>query len=99
MKWLSIVLFAAMTATCGQAKRKTHLRHHRSIHHHAAKHHFVSVDSNWITHYRELEKEFHYTVHDDEKIKAVGGRFRVPIAVRDHYEDMLRAKGDDDAQR
>lgn len=104
MKWLCIILLTGMSATCWQPK-KTRTKRHRSIQPHRdeggpapTRAHFVSVDSNWIAHYRELEKEFSYTVHDDENIKAVGDGFSVPMSVREHYQDMLRAKGGHDAQ-
>lgn len=95
MKWISLVLFSAIMVTCGGGRK---VRHHSKSEVGTRKsevknRNVVSVDSNWVTHYRELEKEFNYTVSDDEKIKAVGSRFHVPTSVRDHYQDMLRAKG------
>lgn len=97
MKWMCIILLGTM-ATCGHPKKKVH---HRAKHGaHAAKRSAPTlVDANWISHYQELEKEFHYTVPDDNKIKSVGNKFDVPMSVRNHYEDMLRAKGGSNAHR
>lgn len=103
MKWLGIVLLASIWATCGQAKkhhRKSEVARHRKVEVGSRKSEInQTVDANWIAHYQELEREFHYTVPDDDKIEADGNRFRVPMAVRDHYQDMLRAKGRNDAER
>lgn len=101
MKWMCIILSVVSVACEEQPKKVTH-------HHHVAKHGRVAarsscppsiVDSDWVAHYQALEKEFHYTVPDDNKIKSVGNGFDVPKSVRTHYEDMLRAKGEQDANR
>lgn len=97
MKWMCIIL-SAMTVACAQQPKKAH---HRRVakHGHSTRSAVTLVDANWVEHYQALEKEFHYTVPDDNKIKSVGDGFTVPKSVRNNYEDMLRAKGGDNEDR
>lgn len=67
---------------------------HRAVH--ASKKNksqFELVDADWIEHYKQLEVERgHFTIPQDGQITATDGKFRVPLAVREHYQDMIKAK-------
>src|SRR5205823_4766308 len=50
-----------------------------------------TVDSQWMSEYHRLEKEHgNYIIRDDSKIRSVGGQFRVPRSVIEHYQDLNR---------
>ena len=42
--------------------------------------------------YKESEKKYDYSIEQDSKIEAVGGKYRVPQEVIDHNLDMTKAK-------
>src|SRR6266446_9725009 len=52
----------------------------------------VLVDSHWLEEYRDLEEEHgSYTIPEDRAIEAVGDKFRVPMKVKEHFQDLTRA--------
>ncbi len=70
-----------------------YVSHQPSVKKHPARNNGVLVDSEWLSNYKELEREHgDYSIDDDKKIKAEGAKFRVPRAVINHYEDLVRTK-------
>lgn len=50
---------------------------------------YKTVDAQWMARYWELEAAWDYDIPEDDLIEFKEGKYRVPVVVYRHFEDMV----------
>jgi hypothetical protein len=100
---MKILIALAMSATFAQCSTNHHGSNPPKIYrssvvgHQHEQHNVISgnesgllVTGKWLDKYRAMEKTHGGGINEDYQIYKEGDHFRVPLAVSDHFNDMVR---------